>query len=405
MKASPRKTGLYFTHYECFGHTSRAIAVAQAVKKRSPDGDVFFIQTGAVQTRAMINRIGKVYPLPQAPTERPFLKEPAFPMQEQTEQRTRACMDLVARENPDFFITEFFPIGNHECRHELIPSLIKMSAQGTPLWAVAGYPLLTGTDDGWRQKILRLYQQVLIFSPPQEKEFVAGLFSRPQEKQRYLEFFDRHAAKTKFAGYLLPQSQVALDDEDTNRPKPPAAPGACRVAVLRGGGAVYPKVIAQAIRASDLLGKEYYVTVVAGPSTSSEEWYFFNTLMGQKKIKNLVLLRSAGDYEGLVKSSDVCVSLASYHTSVMLLKYKKKSVLVPFEGYGRQSIREQPARALMLQETIGARILSIDHLTADGLAAAIRETARRSQNNVSVPQEWFTGAEVLDRTLTGLFGP
>ena len=172
-------------------------------------------------------------------------------------------------------MTEFFPLGREECRHELIPSLVKVSAQGAALWAVAGYPLLTGIDHAWREKIFQLYQQIIIFSPSLEKELIAKSFPLAQDRQRYLDFFERHAKKIIFAGYLLPRQEVVRDDEDNNLPKPPVPKGACRVAVVRGGGAVYPKIIAQAIRASDLLGKEYYLTVVAGPSTTPRNGFFY----------------------------------------------------------------------------------------------------------------------------------
>lgn len=299
----------------------------------------------------------------------------------------------------------------------MVPSLVKASAQGAALWAVAGYPLLTGTNNEWRQKIVKLYQQIIIFSPYREKELIADCFPREHDRQEYLDFFERHAQKIIFAGYLLPQQEVVLDDEDKNFYKPSVPKGACRVSVVRGGGAFYPKIIAQAIRASDLLGKEYYLTVVAGPATTVPEWYFFTTLVAQKKVNNLALLRSVGNYEGLIEHSDVCVSTAAYHTSVMLLKHRKKAVIIPFEGYGSMSFHEQPARAVMLKEMIGAKILSIQDLTAKALTAAIKDATSFCHSREShrqggaggnpiqqVPKEWFMGGDVLDKALIGLFG-
>ena len=335
--------------------------------------------------------------------DRRNFREPVRGAGASTGQRGQACLDIITREKPDLFITEFFPLGREECRHELIPSLIKGSAQDTALWAVAGYPLLTGADNEWRQQIIKLYQKIIIFSPSLEKDRIADSYTRGKDKQEYLDFFKRHEQKIIFAGYLLPQQELVRDD-DENILKPPVPKGACQVAVLRGGGAVYPKVIAQAIRASDLLGKGYYLTVVAGPSTTSLEWDLFIALAGKKKINNLVLLKSVGNYEGLIKRSNVCVALASYHTSVMLLKHRKKAVLVPFEGYGSKSIHEQPARAAILNKMIGAKILSIQDLTANALSAAIKDAATCREVNTRVPNEWFKGADVLDKALTGLFG-
>jgi len=397
------KVGIYFSHYECFGHTSRVMAVGEVFKNRFPDGNLFFIQAGVQQLKAKIDELGPVFTLPGLLMDRRHFREKMSGGGGDAGDRNQRCLDIIARQKPDLFITEFFPLGHEECRYELMASLIKTSTQGIALWAVAGYPLLTGVDHEWRQKVLKLYQKIIIFSPSSEKELVAASFTRALDRKKYLDFFEKYKDKIVFAGYLLPHREVVRDDEDENLPRPNYPKGACRVAIMRGGGAVYPKVIAEAILASDLLGKEYYLTVVAGPATTSQEWFLFSTLARKKRVNNLVLLRSLGNYEGLIKESDVCVSGAGYNTSVMLLKHQKKSVIIPFEGYGSMSFYEQPARAVMLKEMIGAKILPIHHLTASALAAAIKDAAcHESRSQVS--KEWFSGGDVLDKALIGLFG-
>jgi len=377
------------------------MAVGEVFKARFPRGDLFFIEAGIQQSKARIDRLGKVYPLPGAFVSRQNFREPVRGAGAGAGERGQACLDIVTRQRPDLFITEFFPLGWEECRYELIPSLVKASSQDTAVWAVAGHPLLTGTDHGWRDKILEFYQKIIIFSPVLEKELIAGSFPLARDRQRYLNFFEKNARKIIFAGYLLPRQEVACDDEDKDLFKFSVPRGVCRVAVVRGGGAFYPKVIAQAIRASDLLGKEYCLTVVAGPSTTPQEWGLFSTLAAKKKVNNLVLRRSVGDYEGLIKESDVCVSMAGYNTAVMLLKHRKRTVVIPFEGYGTMSFHEQPARAVLLKEMIGARVLSIQGLTAGALAAAIKGAARKGVRS-RIPGEWFTGRDVLDKALAGL---
>jgi predicted glycosyltransferase len=380
------------------------MAVGEVFKKRFPGGNLFFIQAGVQQPKARIDRLGKVYLLPGAFMDRRHFREPVRGAGPEAGQRALVCSDIVTRERPDLFITEFFPLGREECRHELIPSLAKASAKGAALWAVAGYPLLTGKDNEWRRKIIKLYQKVIIFSPVLEKEFIADSFSKPGDKREYLGFFEQNAAKIVFAGYLLPCQEVVRIHADENPPKPPVPKGACRVAVLRGGGAYFPKIIAQAIHASELLGKDFYLTAVAGPATTPKEWHFFTALAGKKKVNNLSLLRSVSDYEALVEESDVCVSMASYHTSVMLLKHRKKAVLIPFEGYGPMSFHEQPARAALFKEVMGAKVLYAQDLTAKNLTAAIKEAAASRKISSRVPKEWLQGADVLGKELTGLFG-
>lgn len=397
------KAGIYFSHQECLGHTSRVMAIAQILKKKFPKGSFFFIQAGVSQPKAKIDQWGRVYSLPGALMDNRHFREPICGAGDDTEMRSNLCVDIIVKNKPDLFMTEFFPLGWQECRYELIESLVKASAQGATLWAVAGYPLLIGENSEWRERIIKLYQRIIIFSPAKEKDFIASSFASQKDRQSYLEFFERHKKKIRFAGYLLPQQEVVRDDEDENLPRPPVPKGACRVVVVRGGGAVYPKLIAEAIRTSDLLGPEYYLTVVAGPSTSMQEWYFFSTLVGKKKVNNLVLLRAVGNYEGLIAGSDVCVSMAGYHSSVMLLKHCKRSVIVPFEGHGLMSNHEQLARAGMLKEIIGAKILSIHELTAFNLAGAIKESAGSEAITSNIPKKWFTGEDVLDKALTGLF--
>ena len=380
------------------------MAVGEVFKKRFPQGNFFFIQAGIHQPKAKIDQLGAVYSLPGAFVSRRNFREPVYGAGADADKRAHACVDIVTRQRPDLFITEFFPLGWEECRHELIPSLVKASAQDTALWAVAGHPLLIGTNNEWRNKILKLYQQIIIFSPVLEKELIAASYTQGDDRQRYLDFFEKNAQKITFAGYLLPQQEVVRGDKDENLPKPPVPKGAYRVAVIRGGGAFYPKVIAQAICASDSLGKEYYLTVVAGPSTTSQEWDFFVMLVGKKKVNNLALLRAVGNYEGLIMESDLCVSMAGYNTSVMLLKHRKKAVIIPFEGYGPMSLHEQPARAVMLKEIMGAKILTIKDLTANTLASAVKDAASRKGISTHVPKEWFMGGDVLDKALIGLFG-
>lgn len=404
MRSKARlKAGIYFSHYECFGHTSRVLAVGEAFPKRFPQRSLFFIQAGVSQPQTRLDQRGRVYSLPGAFMGRRSFRKPISGAGMNTSARSKACVDIVSREKPDFFITEFFPLGREECRHELIPALIKASAQGAVLLGVAGYPLLTGTDYEWREKILKLYRRIIIFAPVVEKDFIAESLSKTAARQKYLEFFEKNSGKIQFAGYLLPQQGVVCNEEDKNLPKPPVPKGVCRVAVVRGGGAYYPKLIAEAVRASDLIGKEYYFTVVAGPATTPQEGDFFAALVRKKKINNLVLLRAVGDYEGLISKSDICVSVASYHSSVLLLKYRKKAVVIPFEGYGGwQSFHEQPARAALLKEKIGTRILSIQDLTAVSLTEAIKDTAGQPQGVESIPEEWFKGADVFQEALTEL---
>lgn len=399
------KAGIYFSHYECFGPASRVMAVGEVFKERFPSGNLFFIQAGIPQPLSKIDQLGDIYSLPSAFMDRRYFMEAINETGSNVVKRHQKCEEIITLQCPDLFITESFPLGHEECCHELTSSLVKASAQGATLWAVAVSPIGIGINIERWSEVLKLYKQVFILSPFQEIENIADSFSHSQDRQRYLDFFKENAQKIIFAGYLLPMQETLHIGEEVSKNlyRPPVPQGACQVAVIRGSGVVNPKMIAQAIRASDLLGEEYYLTVVAGPSTTPQEWYFFSTLVAQKKVNNLVLLLMVGDYEGLIKKSDVCVSQAGYHTAVMLLKHRKKAIVIPFEGYESMPFHEQPARAVMLKEMIGARILTIQHLTADMLTMAIKNTAACPENTTPIPEDWLMGRDVLDKALASSF--
>ena len=71
----------------------------------------------------------------------------------------------------------------------------------------------------------------------------------------------------------------------------------------------------------------------------------------------------------------------------------------------RCPFHEQPARAVLLKEMIGAKILSIQELTAEHFDSERLKRLRPVRK--SAPKSLRTGlsgGDVLDKALTGLFG-
>lgn len=397
------KAGIYFSHYECLGHTSRVIAIAEVFKKRFPNGNLFFIQAGVPQPLANLSSWGKVYELPEKIVDRSIFRGGLAQLAGWAPARAKACGSIIDQESPDVLITEFFPLGREESRHELMPALVKAAARGTQLWAVAGYPLLTGSGGGWRQKICALYHKIIILSPSMEKDQIEDSLPEGNEKEQYKEFFKTNARKIEFAGYILAKAKTLDLATREGSTKIDLAHDVCRVAVVRGGGAYYPKIIAEAIRASELLGQGYHFTIVAGPSTTEQEWQLFASLNVQKKVNNVSLFKAVDHYEELIRDSNVCVTTGSYHSAVMLMKYQKKAVIIPFSGYEKgTTFSEQPARAGMLKDLLGTNILGIQELTALRLSEAIKEVHQQPQVLRDLPKDWFCGADVLGNIFSGL---
>lgn len=374
------------------------MAIAEIFKERFPNGSLFFIQAGLEQHKVNLDRLGKVYQLPQSFMDRQYFKKSMKIDVSIIQRRSDRCSDILAHEKPDLFITEFFPLGMCESRFELLPSLIKLSKARTQLWAVAGYPLVVDSDGDWRERIWKLYQKIIIFSPENEKDALAKTFRSKDDRRKYLSFFQSHEKQISFAGYLLARQKVVKDNLHENIRIPKLRTGVKRVTVVRGGGIYYPKMIVDAIYASDLAGEEFYFTVIAGPATTAQEWSVFSRLVRKKKIRNLRLMRSTSHYEEFIKKSDLCIGMSGYHTSVMLLKYQKKSIVIPFEGYGNQmSFSEQPSRAKILRKSIGSQIILINELTPQRLADAIRLQNGQRKSSSTVKESWFAGDQTLDQ--------
>jgi len=386
--------GVYFSHYECQGHQARVAGVARLIRKRFPQGNLFFIQAGRPYGVDGLKARGKVYDLPLSFTGRACFRQEAIPPGPlQAARRAAAILRIISREQSGLFITETFPFGRRECAPELGPVLKALQKKDVPLAAVAGYPLLTGAPAGWRDPLMAFYDRAFIFSPPAERDYLAAFYPAGAARRAYVNFFKEQAHRISFAGYL--------DPRDTAVAEIPRTDGKVRVAVVRGGGAYYLSLIVEALKAGDLLGDAFALTVLAGPSTTDKEWALFNTILKRKKVPNTVLVRSLEDYEGLIARSDVCVSPAPYHTSLALLKHRKRAVLVPFEGYGNgQRFVEQPARAMLLQDHIRSQVVPYTNMSAATLSAAVRRALKTDMKGIRVPSSWFAGADMFSAWLS-----
>ncbi len=393
-----RKTiGVYYTHYECFGHTSRVAAFAGIYQEKFPQRNFFFIQGGCDQPAASLDRSGVVHSLSRPFNSRANFRYPAAADPFSSAIRAKECLDIVQQAKPGVFVTEFFPLGRGECRDELLPSLMALSSQKVPLFSIAGYPLLTARRGRSLDFILSLYQRIFILCPRIEMDYMSGLYPAGIGRRAYREFFKKNERKVVFTGYLVPEAPAIKPGEGKAGF---VRKGVVRVAVVRGGGAYYPQIIAAAIKASDISGDGYEYIFVAGPSTTDGEWRMFQGLMAKKKVPNGRLVRWTDRYDQLIAESDVCICPAPYHTSLSLLRHAKRAVVIPFEGYGGAlNFREQPARARLLSDHIRSEVLLFKQLSASGMAAALVRMLRKDMAGVKIPGAWFGGASAVRKAI------
>ncbi|MBF0618815.1 MAG: hypothetical protein HQL19_01475 [Candidatus Omnitrophica bacterium] len=393
------RVAFYFTHYQCLGHTTRVLSLVAALKaqKRHVTCDCFWgsLEQPYLDLKAFENIHVLPYPLFSRDNFRSGSIRPAGAVQ----ARAAFLLKALQKKTPDIFITEYFPIGRRDCYEELLPSLMYLARQGVPVYASAGYPVLDGQDMAWRTRVLPLFKRIFIHSPEQEMRQMAQTYPPGPARDAYRAFFKDHADKICFTGYVVPKPLVFKETEKEARQ---FIKGVVKVLVTRGAGAYHQDVFLNAIRAGDILGRNFVLTAVAGPTTTDAEWQLFNKAVVAGRVKNVQLIRSTPRFEELLKKADVCVSPAPYNTSVMLLKHGKRAVIIPMQGEGRVVLSEQPMRARMLKAVLGSVVLLPAEAAPEKIAQAVKKALKAPLNNSVVPQTWLRGNGVFAHEVFGL---
>lgn len=378
------------------------LSVMGALRKRFARGKFLCVSGGLSQAYMAWPRWIKRYVLPYPFASRDDFRAIAAVDPATAQRRAQACLEIVKKELPDVFLTEYFPLGRPSSRQELLPSLLSLARARARVCSVAGYPIMPRQSRAWIVSDMKLYEKIFILCPRIEMEYFEKAYARAGDRRVYRTFFDRYARQIVFTNYL-PSHPLPFrkPSGDVGGESLLLRKGAVHVAVVRGGGAYYWEILKASLEAGDILGPEFFFTLVAGPATTDDEWALLSAVMSRKKIKNACLLRQTSSYEGIMARSDVCVATASYHTSVMLMRHKKKAVIIPFEGYGNIDFPEQRARARMLEDVLGSRTLRFPALSAKALAGQIRKAAAMPPVR-PVPGAWFSGAEHFIAGLTAL---
>lgn len=376
----------YFTHFTCLGHTSRIFSIMQALKKTGKDRiQVHVFHGSRPQVFLKFDNCAAHVVLPHPLYNRSNFASPPKNNFLKLKERADFLLKKVARIEPDIFITEFFPFGRFETRYELAPALNFLKRKGCAIYCSLGYPFFNMKKAGTIGSYLGFYDRIFIHTPPKtETSAAVDYLSQAHSKKVYKHFFGRIHDKISFTGYVLPFN---IDRDQT------ADPGGKTILITRGAGAYYPKIITNAIRASRYFPDRRFL-VVAGPATSSSEWRTFFKLSRTCGSKKLFLKKYLPDLPYHVKRAEVVVSCASYNTSVLVMYFKKRAVLIPFKGYGKyEDFWEQPARASMLKRREGADILEYQRLDPESLRDAIARQLNRVSADGPTKKTDFRGAE------------
>ena len=291
--------------------------------------------------------------------------------------RTRALLELLRTEAPDFLITEQFPFGRTQLRFELLPLLEAAKALPRPPRILSSVrDVLRESASAQRvaetiETFDRFFDGVLVHSDPA----LVGL-------DRSFAGWDRIRDRAHYTGYVV-------DEESA----PAFVPGSGEVIVSAGGGAVGGPLLRAAIAARPLtsLADRTWRLLVGGNLPESEK-------AALRAGDGVVIEPARADFTSLLAGSSLSISQAGYNTVVEILVHADRAVLVPFATV-RET--EQARRAGLLAERGLVQTVSAEGLDGPALAACV-ERAMAGPSIRSFPRCDANGGAATASFLAGM---
>lgn len=264
-----------------------------------------------------------------------------------------ARRDLLIRAwrdcSPHAIVTELFPFGRRQLRHELLPLLEAARTEpGRTLIVSSVRDILVEPPRPERaaemlDRARTLYDRVLVHGDP-----------------AFVSFGETFAHASQIADRVFHTGYVV------DAPMPaPGGPGEGEVIVSAGGGAVGETLFRAAIAArpqTRLAGRTW--RILAGPALAGDR---FSALAGEAP-DGVIVERARPDFGTLIANCALSISQGGYNTVMEILAAGTRSVVVPYAG-GLET--EQTLRTRLLENRNGIRAIAEDGLGAAGLAAAI----------------------------------
>ncbi len=263
-------------------------------------------------------------------------------------QRRDLLLDAWRRERPDILITELYPFGRRQLRHELLPLLEEArGATRPPLVVSSVRDILVEPPKPERVAemldiVERLYDRVLIHGDPTLIPF-----------DETFAHADRIADRVAYTGYVVDTPKAT-----------PGGPGSGEVIVSAGGGAVSEELFraAMAARPATRLADRPW-RILAGHALPEG---VFETLQ-REAPEGVTVERARPDFTTLMANCALSISQGGYNTVMEMMAARARGVIVPYAG-GLET--EQTLRARLLESRSGIRAIPEDELTAETLAAA-----------------------------------
>ena len=268
--------------------------------------------------------------------------------------RRDLLLDAYRAAAPDVVITELFPFGRRQLRHELVPLLEEARAAAAPPLIVSSVrdilvePPKPERVQEMLERVETLYDRVLIHGDPTLIPF-----------DETFAHAARIADRIAYTGYVVDTPQ-----------RTEGGPGTDEVIVSAGGGAVSEELFraAMSARAKTPLADRTW-RILAGHALPDE---VFAALAAEARALDpsggFVVERARPDFTTLMANCALSISQGGYNTVMEMMAARARGVIVPYAG-GLET--EQTLRARLLENRSGIRSIPEDELTPDGLARAV----------------------------------
>jgi len=394
-----KKIAIYYWHRDTLGHGIRLSGLAGSLHQLYPKTKIYLLNGGTDQEFLRFKKYINYFRLP-FPASRP--QAVRF---DAAQERSKAIIKFIEKYKPDIFITENFPFGNPESFLELFPVLLYLKKHSVMTYASLGYPYIAKewlTRDKECRMLNGFYKKILIHTPEGlENPYVAEMIQDNALKKKYSDIMSAYGHKTIYTGYVLSDEAKTFTAHKCKKLKKPDQPK--RVLVMRGAGAYFPAMISHAILAKKILGKQCSMIIAAGPTTEQRHMNFYSSLIKKHGISGIQLVKYLPLYCKYLRESDVTCTMAGYNTSVLLMYYRKKSIVIPHE-FNHCVCTDQQPRAMMLKDRLGATIITERTANAENMAAEISRLLKKEESTMQscdFPSIYFEGGASTAKVLMG----
>lgn len=388
----------YYNHYNTLGHSTRVFSLIRGLKlELKQKVKILVLMGGKLQSFFPFSKYAQVVQLPYSIGKIGMLLEEKTNIYKQMIQNNRMGEMLKKRHDlikcvlkkyqPQVFITEYFPFGKEFWTFE-VPYVLDYIRSNLRCRIVGSSGYLSCIENTY--EYIKDYYDALFIHSPEE-------FSRDYYKYLHKSgiiqinrVLAEYPDKVRFTGFVLESS------DDSLWQKVKSKYSVCKksrlVLVSRGGGIVNKKIIIASILSAKA-NKDLFFLVCCGPATSANELGQYSRL--SKGIRNVKLFKSIlpSEFASFLKAADVSVNMAGYNTTVKLLYYGKKTVLVPYDTY------EQLWRADLTRKYLHSRIVKESQVTAGVIGQNVRELLDDKRSLLKIDRDWFRG---VPQTVTAL---